>query len=141
VTARYLRGLGDTNILIYLERLAIDQLPAELLTSAVSLAELSAGIHSAVDASERARRVLRVQRVEATFSPLPFDVEAARQYGTIAAEVIARGRKPRSRVADLMIASIAAANKLPLFTTNLADFRGLEAVVTVVPVPVPASAL
>jgi predicted nucleic acid-binding protein len=91
VTARYLRGLGDTNILIYLERLAVDQLPAELLTSTVSLAELSAGVHSAVDAVERARRVLRVQRVEATFSPLPFDAEAARQYGLIAAEVIATG--------------------------------------------------
>jgi predicted nucleic acid-binding protein len=137
VRARYLRGLGDTNILIYLERLAIDQLPAELLTSAVSLAQLSAEVHSTVDAGERARRVLRVQRVEATFSPLPFDVEAARQYGVIAAAVIAMGRKPRGRVADLMIASIAAANKLPLFTTNPADFRGLESVVTVVPVPVP----
>ena len=141
MTARYLRGLGDTNILIYLERLAVDQLPAELLTSTVSLAELSAGVHSAVDAGERARRVVRVQRVEATFSPLPFDVEAARQYGIIAAEVIAMGRRPRGRAADLMIASIAAANKLPLFTTNPADFRGLESVVTVVPVPVPASAL
>ncbi|WP_322770435.1 type II toxin-antitoxin system VapC family toxin [Frankia sp. Cr1] len=140
MTARYLRGLGDTNILICLERLAVDQLPAELLTSAVSLAELSAGVHSAVDARERARRVLRVQRVEATFSPLPFDVEAARQYGIIAAETIAMGRKPRGRVADLMIAGIAAANKLPLFTTNPADFRGLESVVTVVPVPVPAAA-
>jgi predicted nucleic acid-binding protein len=140
VTARYLRGLGDTNILIYLERLAVDQLPAELVISTVSLAELSAGVHSAVDAGERARRVLRVQRVEATFSPLPFDVEAARQYGIIAAEVIAMGRRPRGRVADLMVASIAAANKLPLFTTNPADFRGLESVVTVVPVPVPVPA-
>jgi predicted nucleic acid-binding protein len=140
VTARYPRGLGDTNILIYLERLAAGQLPAELLISMVSLAELSAGVHSAVDAGERARRVLRVQRVEATFSPLPFDAEAARRYGIIAAEVIAMGRRPRGRVADLMIASIAAANKLPLFTTNLADFRGLESVVTVVPVPVPAPA-
>ena len=140
MTARYLRGLGDTNILIYLERLAVDRLPAELLTSAVSLAELSAGVHSTLDAAERARRVLRVQRVEATFSPLPFDVEAARQYGLIAAEVIAMGRKPRGRVADLMIAGIAAANKLPLFTTNPADFRGLEPVITVVPVPVPATA-
>jgi predicted nucleic acid-binding protein len=140
VTARYLRGLGDTNILIYLERLAIDQLPAELLTSTVSLAELSAGVHSALDAGERARRVHRLQRVEATFIPLPFDVEAARRYGIIAAEVIAMGRKPRGRVADLMIASIAAANKLPLFTINPADFRGLESVVTAVPVPVPTPA-
>ncbi|MGD0068413.1 MAG: type II toxin-antitoxin system VapC family toxin [Streptosporangiaceae bacterium] len=140
MTARYLRGLGDTSILIYLERLAIDQLPAELLTSTVSLAELSAGVHSALDAGERARRVHRLQRVEATFIPLPFDVEAARRYGIIAAEVIAMGRKPRGRVADLMIASIAAANKLPLFTTNPADFRGLESVVTAVPVPVPTPA-
>ena len=140
MTARYLRGLGDTNILIYLERLAVDQLPAEILTSAVSLAELSAGVHSAVDAVERARRVLRLQRVEAAFSPLPFDVEAARQYGIIAAEVIAMGRKPRGRVTDLMIAGVAAANKLPLFTTNPADFRGLESVITTVPVLVPAPA-
>jgi hypothetical protein len=73
-----------------------------------------------------------------TFSPLPFDVEAARQYGIIAAAVISTGRKPRGRVADLMIASIAAANRLPLFTTNPADFHGLESVVTVVQVPVPA---
>jgi predicted nucleic acid-binding protein len=139
VTATYERGLGDTNILIYLERLAVDQLPVELLTSTVSLAELSAGVHSAQDASERALRVIRVQRVEATFSPLPFDVEAARQYGVIAAEVISTGRKPRGRVADLMIAAIAAANRLPLFTTNPADFHGLESAVTVVPVPVPLS--
>lgn len=140
MNARYLRGLCDTNILIYLERLAVEQLPAELLTSTVSLAELSAGVHSAADVTERARQIIRVQRVEATFSPLPFDVEAARQYGIIAAEVIAMGRQPRGRVADLMIASIAAANRLPLFTTNPGDFRGLESVVTVVPVPVPAPA-
>jgi len=105
VSTRYLRGLGDTNILIYVERLAVDRLPSELATSTVSLAELSAGVHSTTDAVERARRVMRVQRVEATFSPLPFDVEAARQYGIIAAEVICIGAKPRGRVADLMIAS------------------------------------
>lgn len=139
MTARYLRGLGDTNILIFLERLAVGQLPSELVTSTVSLAELSAGVHTATDASERAQRILRLQRVEATFSPLPFDADAARQYGVIAAEVINMGRKPRGRIADLMIASIAAANRLPLFTTNPADFEGLEAVVTVVPVPVPRS--
>jgi predicted nucleic acid-binding protein len=140
VSPRYLRGLGDTNILIYLERLTTDYLPAELLTSTVSLAELSAGVHSADDPTERARRVVRVQRVEATFSPLPFDVEAARQYGIIAAEIIAMGRKPRGRIADLMIASIAAANRLPLFTTNPEDFRGLESALTVVPVPIPPPA-
>ncbi len=137
MTTRYLRGLADTNILIYLERLATDQLPAELIISTVSLAELSAGIHVTEDTVERSRRILRVQRVEATFTPLPFDVEAARQYGVIAAQVISIDRKPRGRIADLMIASIAAANRLPLFTTNPADFQGLESGVTVVPVPIP----
>jgi predicted nucleic acid-binding protein len=40
-------------------------------------------------------------------------------------------------MADLMIASIAAANRLPLFTISPADFRDLESAVTVVPIPVP----
>ena len=55
MSARYLRGLGDTNILIFLERLAADDLPSQLAVSAVSLAELSARVHS-TDAVERARR-------------------------------------------------------------------------------------
>lgn len=136
---RYTRGLGDTNILILLERLDLTDMPADLLISTVTLAELSAGVHSAADAGERARRIARLQRVEGVFSALPFDAEAARQYGIIAGDVIAAGRTPRSRVADLMIASVAAANKLPLFTTNPDDFRGAEKVVPIVPVPVPSA--
>lgn len=132
MTERYVRGLGDTNILILLEWLGSEHLPLDLLISTVTLAELATGVHSAADVGERARRIARLQCAEAVFDPLPFDAESARQYGVIAA-----ARKPRGRVADLMIASVAAANKLPLFTTNPGDFRGLEAAVTVVPVPVP----
>lgn len=62
MSSSYMRGLGDTNILIHFERLAVDHLPAELLTSAITLAELTAGVHSAEDIGERARRVMRVQR-------------------------------------------------------------------------------
>jgi predicted nucleic acid-binding protein len=139
MTAGFPRGLADTSILVCLERLAADQLPAELVISTVSLAELSAGVHAAADAAERSRRMLRVQMIEATFSPLPFDVEAARLYGVIAAEVISTGRKSRRRVADLMIAGVAAANRLPLFTANPAHFRGLESIVTFIPVSVPST--
>jgi predicted nucleic acid-binding protein len=139
VTQPYRRGLADTNILIQLERLAAERLPAELLISTITLAELSAGVHSAEDAAERGRRIVRLQRVEAAFNPLPFDTEAARHYGAIAGEMVAMGRKPRGRVAGLMIASVAAANRIPLFTTNPDDFRGLENFVPVVPVPVPGS--
>jgi hypothetical protein len=66
--------------------------------------------------------------------------EAARIYGRVTAAVIAAGRKPRGRAVDLMVAATAIAERLPLYTTNPADFRGLERLMTVVPVtrpPVP----
>ena len=138
MTGRHMHGLADTNILIHLERLSAEHLPVELLTSTITLAELSAGVHQTDDVAERGRRIARVQRVEATFEPLPFDAEAARQYGVIAAAVVAVGRKPRRREPDLMIASVAAANRLPLFTTNPGDFLGVEGVVNVVAVPRPS---
>jgi hypothetical protein len=78
-----------------------------------------------------------LQRAESEFDPLPFDAEAARAFGRVAAAVLAAGRKPRARTADLMIASVAIANRLPLYTTNPDDFAGLDTLVTVVAVPLP----
>jgi hypothetical protein len=40
-------------------------------------------------------------------------------------------------MADLMIAAIAIAGELPLFTTSPDDFAGLETLLTVVPVTRP----
>ncbi|MFI0943224.1 hypothetical protein [Streptomyces sp. NPDC021020] len=65
------------------------------------------------------------------------DAEAARIYGRVCAAVIGAGRKPRRRVADLMIAAIAIAEGLPLFTTNPDDYKGLDGLLTVVPVARP----
>ncbi|WFE26647.1 hypothetical protein O7623_25670 [Solwaraspora sp. WMMD791] len=56
---------------------------------------------------------------------------AARAYGMICAAVLGAGRKPRRRLADLMIASVAVANGLPLYTTNPDDFIGLTNLVDV----------
>ena len=84
-----------------------------------------------------ARRMDVLQRAENEFDPIPFDVEAARFYGRICAAVVSAGRKPRRRVADLMIAAIAAAEELPLFTTNPDDFKGLDDLITIVPVTRP----
>lgn len=78
-----------------------------------------------------------LQRAENEFDPIPFDTEAARIYGRVCAAVISSGRKPRRRVADLMIAAIAIAEGLPLFTTNPDDFKGLDGLLTVVPVTRP----
>lgn len=127
------QGLIDTSVLIDLERIDPDDLPAEMTIAAVSLAELAAGPHAVTDPIERARRQERLQRVEATFNPLPFDAEAARAYGQVYAAVAAVGRKARGRRAvDLLIAAIALAARLPLYTKNPVDFEGLDELVSIV---------
>jgi predicted nucleic acid-binding protein len=137
VTGSAARGLIDTNIVIHLAALDPALLPDEMVISAITLAELSAGPHHTDDPVERARRTSILQHTEATFDPLPFDAEAARTYGLMTAAVLAAGRTPRRRIADLMIASVAAANRLPLYTANPADFAGLDQLVNVVAVPRP----
>ncbi len=63
--------------------------------------------------------------------------DAARIFGRVTAAVIAAGRKPRGRVVDLMIASTAIAEGLPLYTTNPDDFTGLDSLVRIMPVARP----
>jgi predicted nucleic acid-binding protein len=110
-------------------------LPAEIAISAITLAELAAGPHATSDADERAARQERLQRVEATFDPLPFDDAAARAYGRISAAVVGAGRKARGpRALDLQIASIALANELPLYTRNPKDLRAVEHLIEIVAV-------
>lgn len=66
--------------------------------------------------------------------PIPFDGATARSYGLIVAAVADGGRKPRSRVADLLIAATAHAAGLALYTRNSDDFAGLEDLVQIVAV-------
>lgn len=128
------RGLLDTSVVIDLDVLSADMLPEQIAVSAITMAELAAGPAAANDVTERSRRQDRLQRAEAAFDPLPFDVEAARAYGRIYAAVRAWGRNPRSRLADLLIAGVALANRLPLVTRNSADFAGLQELVEVIEV-------
>jgi predicted nucleic acid-binding protein len=94
-----------------------------------------AGPHAAADAVERARRQERLQYAEATFDPLPFGASSARAYGRIYTAVTAAGRKARGRRAvDLLIAAVALANRLPLYTCNPGDFAALDGLVEVVAV-------
>lgn len=127
-------GLLDTSVVIDLPRIDEHLLPAESAITSVTLAELAAGPHATTHAIERSIRQERLQWAEATFDALPFDSAAARSYGRIYTLVRSARPQPRGRLADLMIASIAATHDLPLFTRNLADFEGLDSVITVVAV-------
>lgn len=120
------RGLLDTSVLVDHHSIDPAKLPQESAIAAITLAELTAGPHATQDDVERARRQDRLLWVASTWDPLPFDAAAARAYGLVFAASRRAGRNSRMRVADLLIASTALANDLPVFTRNPADFTGLE---------------
>ncbi len=116
----------DTSTLIQLGELDPENLPDEPLITAVTLAELSVGPLIALDQQERAARQARLQAVEAAFTPLPFDVDAARAFGRVAASLRRSGRKPGARAFDALIAATALARGLPVYTCNARDFEGID---------------
>jgi predicted nucleic acid-binding protein len=126
-------GLLDTSVVIDWHNPAVlASLPDEMAISAITSAELTAGPRLATTSAEAAKRQARLQEVEATFEPLPFDAAAVRSYGLIVSAVISESRKPRSRFADLLIAATAHAHGLDLYTRNGADFTGLHDLIRVV---------
>ena len=131
------RGVLDTNTVIMLPHVTdVALLPAEPLITAVTLAELSVGPLVASTDHERAARQAHLQQAEADFDPLPFDAQAARAFGRVAASLRRAGRKVKGRAYDAMIAATALANGLPIYTCNPNDFAGIEGL-DVVSVPLP----
>jgi predicted nucleic acid-binding protein len=136
--ARHPRGILDTCAVVLLDRLpGAEALPLVPVITAVTLAELSVGPLVAKSEVERARRQAHLQSAEQAFDPLPFDADAARVFGSVAASLRQTGRKSKARGKDAMIAAIALANRLPVYTCNPGDFEGIDGL-EVVPVPVPA---
>ena len=121
------RGVLDTSTVIRLSEISDPMLlPAEPLITAVTLAELSVGPLVAGDERERSARQAHLQQAEADFDPLPFDAAAARAFGRVAASLRRAGRKPAARAYDAMIAAIALAHDLPVYTCNPDDFTGID---------------
>lgn len=130
----------DTSTVILLPRLTDpDLLPDEPVITAITLTELSVGPLVVGTEAERSARQAHLQQAEADFDPLPFDQAAARVFGRVAAALRRAGRKSRARSYDAMVAAVAIANDLPVYTCNSRDFAGIEEL-TVVPIPLPPSA-
>jgi predicted nucleic acid-binding protein len=119
------RGVLDTSTVVLLGQLLASDLPDEPVITSVTLAELSVGPLVAKDEAERAARQARLQQAEADFEPLPFDTQAARSFGGVAASLRRSGRKVQARAFDAMIAATAIANDLPVYTVNPSDFEGI----------------
>lgn len=127
------RGLLDTSVLIAREEdpeLELS-LPQELAISVATLAELHYGVLVARDDEQRQHRLRRLGIIEATLQPIPIDSGIARAFATIAHAVKTAGRQPRARIMDLWIAATALAHRLPLYTRNVEDFKGLQNLIEV----------
>jgi tRNA(fMet)-specific endonuclease VapC len=119
-------GILDTNTVILLPRITDPAvLSARPTITTITLAELSVGPLVATGEYERAARQAHVQQAEHDFEPLPFDATAARAFGRVAAGLRAAGRKPKARAYDALIASVAVATGLPLYTVNPDDFANI----------------
>ncbi len=104
----------------------------------ITLAELSVGPLVVDDQRERAVRQAHQQLAESSFRALPFDA-AARRFGWVAANLLARRRKPAARAYDALIAAVALTNEFPLHTVSPADFQDIDGL-TIRSVPHPDAA-
>ena len=135
------RGVLDTSTVILLRSITDPSvLPSQPLITTVTLAELSVGPLVATNDQDRAARQAHLQQAEADFDPLPFDAEAARAFGQVAASLRRSGRKVAARSYDAMIAAIAVSNDLAVHTCNPADFEGIDGL-TVVAIPHPGRSI
>ncbi|HEY5454433.1 MAG TPA: type II toxin-antitoxin system VapC family toxin [Acidothermaceae bacterium] len=123
-----MRVVLDTSVLLGPDP---GQVEDEVAISAVSLAELHFGVLMARTDATRAERLRRLAVIERTFDALPVDEVVAREYGRLAAAVVAAGRKPRARMADLLIAATAVAHDATLWTRNPGDLVGLTELVRI----------
>jgi predicted nucleic acid-binding protein len=92
--------------------------------SVVSLGELSFGVESCKDPSERALRAAYMRQLEIR-PTLEITKQTAASFGVLAATVKQSGRSPRPRYNDLWLAAQAIEHGYELLTLNIKDFEDL----------------
>jgi hypothetical protein len=125
-------GVLDTCVYIDLDLLDPAVLPVVPEITAITMAELHQGLAMAKSAAVRAARTEKLGAAIVDFDPLPFDGDAAARYGSLVALALEAKRDPRPRRMDLMIAAVASARHLPLYTRDEDDFKGLGDLVEVI---------
>jgi toxin FitB len=131
--AESVKALLDTSVLLAGD---VPPLEGDLAISAATLAELHFGVLVTRNDGVRAERLRRLSLIERNFDSLPIDDAVARGYGRLAATLAHRGRQPRARVMDLLIAATALAHGARLYTRNADDLAGLDDLLEIVTVPV-----
>jgi predicted nucleic acid-binding protein len=119
------RGVLDTSVFIADEQgreLAADRLPDEAAISVVTLAELELGVHMAVSAAVRGRRLRTLQAVREAYVALPVDEAVASALAELVA--IARRAGHRPKVQDTWIAASARAHGAAIYSQD-SDFDEL----------------
>jgi hypothetical protein len=134
VAERHPSGVLDTCVYIDLDVIDPAVLPAVPEITAITMAELHQGLAMARTAASRAARTEKLAAAIVDLDPLPFDGDAAARYGSLVALALEAKRDPRPRRMDLMIAAIASARDLPLYTRNAEDFKGLGDLIEVIEV-------
>ncbi|MFP5021447.1 PIN domain-containing protein [Pseudonocardia phyllosphaerae] len=122
--------MADTSVLIDRPTGGFAAWADVVLVTIVSVAELEYGAQTSDPVQALARR-RRLRAVVDTFDVLSLDVAGAELYGALAELVRRRGRNPRPRRFDLLIAAIAARHGLPLLTRDRDGLAGLERLVHV----------
>jgi predicted nucleic acid-binding protein len=105
---------------------------APVFTSVVSIGELSFGVHSCSDPSERSIRAAYLRQIE-TRPTLNISSNTAAAFGILAAALKISGRSPRPRYNDLWIAAQAIEHGFRLVTINPNDFEDLPGLQLVTP--------
>ena len=132
MTDRHESGVLDTSVYIDLALLDPTVLPVMPELTVITMAALHQGVAMAKDARSRAARTEKLGAAIVEFEPLPFDGPAVARYGTLVALTVEADRDPKPRRMDLMIAAIASAHGLPLYTRNAKDLVGLADMLQIV---------
>ena len=111
---------GDSNVKEQLKLVGV----ANVTICSIVVAELAYGVERS-SPKRRADNRIRLEMFQRKIPSLPFDDNAAHEYGRIRAHLASLGTPIGPN--DLMIASIALANNLTLITHNTAEFSRIPA--------------